>query len=100
MRRQAEAAEEEAGALQTRAAAAEVQRAAMAEELECERRKASQQLASLKSRYTTNDAEQKQALEAALERNRALELELAGTRHDLVVKHNEAKALEENVSLS
>jgi hypothetical protein len=38
-RRQAEAAEEEAGSLQTRAAAAEVQRAAMVEELECERRK-------------------------------------------------------------
>lgn len=38
-RRQAEAAEEEAGALQTRAAAAEVQRAAIAEELEAERRR-------------------------------------------------------------
>jgi DNA-binding XRE family transcriptional regulator len=47
-RRQAEAAEEEAGALQTRAAAAEVQRAAMVEELECERRKTAAMIQALK----------------------------------------------------
>ena len=97
-RRQAEAAEEEAGALQTRAAAAEVQRAAMAEELECERRKAAALVESLKARYVTLDQHQKEALRAALERNRALELELDDTRRDLFVKHDEAKTLEEELS--
>ena len=99
-RRQAESAEEEAGALQTRAAAAEVQRAAMAEELECERRKAAAKVESLKLRYSATEKHQKESLEAALAKNRSLELELDGTRRDLVVKNDEAKTLEETLSLS
>jgi len=44
------------------------------------------------------DQHQKEALRAALERNRALELELDDTRRDLFVKHDEAKTLEEELS--
>jgi kinesin family member C2/C3 len=86
-RKQAEVAEEEAGALQTRAAAAEVQRAAMEEQLECERRMVSEQIASLRGRFTSTDSSQRDALESAMERNRALEMELDATRRDLQFKH-------------
>ena len=99
-RRQAETAEEEAGALQTRAAAAEVRRAAITEELECERRKTAALMESLKVRYASAEKHQKDLLKAALEQNRALELELDGTRRDLAVKDDEAKTLEESLSLS
>ena len=88
-RRQAEAAEEEAGALQTRAAAAEVQRAAMEEELDSERRKTTALLNSMKSRYASAEQQQKVALEAALERNRTLELELEASRQELSAKNDE-----------
>jgi kinesin family member C2/C3 len=81
-RKQASVAEEEAGALQTRAAAAEVQRAALEEQLARERRLISEQIAMLKSRFSNTDINQREALEAALERNRALEMELETQRHD------------------
>ena len=95
-RKQAEIAEEEAGTLQTRAAAAEVQRAAMEELLNHERRIASDQITVLRGRYTSTDVSQRDALEAALERNRALELELDATRRDLQSKQNEINLVVDN----
>lgn len=86
-RKQAEVAEEEAGALQTRAAAAEVQRAAMEEQLECERRVVADQIYALRGRFSSTDTNQREALETAMERNRALELELDATRRDLQSKY-------------
>ena len=82
-RKQAETAEEEAGALQTRAAAAEVQRAAMSEALEAERRKVALLTSSMKHRASSTELHQREALESALERNRHLELELEAFRRGL-----------------
>lgn len=94
-RKQAEAAEEEAGVLQTRAAAAEVQRAAMSEELDSERRKATSLVTTMKQRYTTSESHQNEALESALERNRSLLIELDSTRRELELKSREANTMEE-----
>jgi len=93
-RKQAEAAEEEAGVLQTRAAAAEVQRAAMSEELESERRKANSLVTTMKKRYTASELHQNEALESALERNRSLLIELDSTRRELELKSREANTME------
>ena len=82
-RKQAEVAEEEAGILQTRAAAAEVQRAAFEEQLGSERRLAAGQLDGLKRRLGSLEMHQRDALEDAMERNRALEIELDSARRDL-----------------
>jgi hypothetical protein len=89
-RKQAEAAEEEAGALQTRAAAAEVQRAAMMEALANERRKGSALVGSMKQRFSTTESHQKENLEATMERNRELEVELEATRRTLAEKELQA----------
>ena len=94
-RKQAEAAEEEAGVLQTRAAAAEVQRAAMAEELDSERRKANSLVTTMKNRFTTSESRQHESLESALERNRSLLIELDSTRRELELKSREANTMEE-----
>jgi len=59
-RRQAEAAEEELGALQTRASSAEVQRAAIAEELECERRKTTAMLEAMNTQCSPAELRQKE----------------------------------------
>lgn len=96
-RKQAEAAEEEAGVLQTRAAAAEVQRAAMSEELESERRKAFLMVNTVKQRYSLSELHQSEALEAAMERNRSLLIELDSTRRDLESKSQEAKHLHDTL---
>lgn len=96
-RRQAEAAEEEAGMLQTRAAAAEVQRSAMMEELESERSRTTSMVSAVKNRFSVAEVHQRAALEAAMERTRALEIELDGTRRDLTLKSVEAKSLEEDL---
>lgn len=85
-RKQAEVAEEEAGLLQTRAAQAEVQRAALQAQLDSERRVAAHQWQARTERednrteVANNTAA---ALEAALERNKWLELELERTRREL-----------------
>jgi len=86
-RKQAELAEEEAGVLQTRAAAAEVQRAALATQLECERRSAAEQLEGLRSRLSMSDGSHRSSLDSALEKNRSLELELDRTRRQLETKN-------------
>ena len=96
-RKQAEAAEEEAGVLQTRAAAAEVQRAAMNEELHSERQKTSQLIGTLKDRFESSDVHQRDALESAIGRNHALEIELSGSRKDLSSKNEMTKQLQEDL---
>lgn len=75
-RRQAQSAEEEAGSLKTRSAAAEVRQAVMMEELASERRKAARMFASLKKEF--KDAEKKQEDDIAnlTERRRVFEVEL------------------------
>ena len=90
-RKQAEAAEEEAGVLQTRAAAAEVQRSSMREALQCERQRTLQLIETLKKRFDSADIHQREALEAAMVRNRALEIELNSTRRDLNSKNHAMK---------
>jgi DNA-binding XRE family transcriptional regulator len=89
-RKQAEASEEEAGALQTRAAAAEVQRAAIMEALKNEQRKGSALVGSMKQRFSSTELHQKQNLEATMERNRELEVELEATRRTLAEKELQA----------
>jgi hypothetical protein len=81
-RKQAEAAEEEAGVLQTRAAAAEVQRAAINEELQHERQRTMKLVEALKLRLDSVDIRNSEALQAAIDRNRALEVELSFHRKD------------------
>jgi hypothetical protein len=81
-RKQAEAAEEDAGVLQTRAAAAEVQRAAINEELQHERQRTMKLVEALKLRLDSVDIRNSEALEAAINRNRALEVELSFHRKD------------------
>lgn len=97
-RRQAEAAEEEAGILQTRAAAAEVQRASMSEALESERLKAVTLMAQLKERFTSSERHQREATESAMVRNRSLEIELDGTRRDLLSRNEQAKSLQDELN--
>jgi hypothetical protein len=96
-RSQAEAAEEDAGVLQTRAAAAEVQRAAMIEDLESERQKTQHLISTLKTRFASSEVHKREALESAIERNRALEIELSGTRRDLDSKSEETKHLQDEL---
>jgi DNA-binding XRE family transcriptional regulator len=97
-RKQAETAEEEAGHWQTRAAAAEVQRAAMAEALESEKRKSEMFLTSMKQRYSSSEVHQRGAMDATMERNRALEVELEGVRHSLTNRSGEVVALQDSLA--
>jgi hypothetical protein len=96
-RKQAEAAEEEAGVLQTRAAAAEVQRATITEELHCERQRTLLLIETLKKRFDSADIHQREALEAAIERNRVLEIELSANRRDLNTKSEMTNKLEDEL---
>lgn len=98
-RKQAETAEEEAGALQTRAAAAEVQRAAMTEALENERRKGSALVGSMKQRYSSTGLHQKENLEATMERNRQLEVELETARRAMAEKGLQASLEDDDKEL-
>ncbi|KAL3807176.1 hypothetical protein ACHAXA_006031 [Cyclostephanos tholiformis] len=90
-RRQAQAAEEEAGSLKTRSAAAEVRQAVIMEELASEKRKAARMFASLKNEF--QEAEKKQEAEVAmiLERKTALEVELEQIKNDFDQKIADAK---------
>lgn len=97
-RQQAEAAEQEAGLLTTRAVVAEVQKAEIESTLESERRKNAAYIASLKENYESSDEVRKAALADATERNRLLEIELNGTRTDLVSRSEEAKMLQDTLS--
>lgn len=83
-KRQAEAAEEEAGYWQTRAAASEVHKAAISESLESERNRTASILSSKDSTGNSGSAS-----------NRALESELEVMRSALASKADEVKALRE-----
>ena len=96
-RRQAETAEEEAGALQTRAAVAEIQRAALVEELDSERTKASATIGFLRNRLLESESKQREAFDSVMDRTRSLEIELDGTRRDLTATRAEAKTLEDEL---
>lgn len=87
-RKQAEVAEDEAGMLHTRVAAAEVQRAALEEQLKLERRLLQSQNIVLKERFLQADMNQRQILEQTIERNRSLELELDAARRELVLRQD------------
>ena len=88
---QAQSAEEEAGSLKTRSAAAEVKQAVMMEELSSERRKAARMFAGLKKEF--QEAEKRQGEEMTLiqERKRMLEIELNEVKNELEKKEREAK---------
>jgi kinesin family protein C2/C3 len=97
-RQQAEAAEQEAGLLTTRAVVAEVKKAEVETTLESERRKNAAYISSLKENYESSDEVRKAALADAAERNRLLEIELNGTRTDLASRSEEAKMLQDTLS--
>ena len=88
-RKQAEIAESEAGQLQTRAAAAEVQRAAFEEKMDSERRLAAAQMAALTARLESLTSQRQATLDATLERNRALEMEVETLRRELQARQGE-----------
>jgi hypothetical protein len=92
-RKQAQGVEDEASALQTRLAVAQVQRAAVTDELDREKRKAASYIQNLKRDYSMQESIQRESLISGAEQNRLLEMELDGTRRDLTVKSQEAKAL-------
>jgi DNA-binding XRE family transcriptional regulator len=86
-KKQAELAEEEAGCLLTRAAAAEGQYALLKQELEAERTQMAEMMERVKERFAS--AQLHQALESAMERNRSLEIELSGMRQNEQAKADE-----------
>ena len=83
-RRQAQSAEEEAGSLKTRSAAAEVRQAVMMEELASERRKAARMFASLKKEFKEAEKKQEEDIANLTERRRVLEVELDLMKKDVV----------------
>jgi len=97
-KRQAEAAEEEAGTLQTRAAAAEIQRSRAQHMLQMEREMVAEQLVLVKGNLVSTGARQKLELEALRERNRALEIAIERTRLELGMNREENKSLLEQLT--
>ena len=97
-RRQAQNVEDEAAALQTRLAVAQVQRAAVTEELDREKRKAASYIQNMKRDYSMKEEIQRETLSRAAEQNRMLEIELDGTRRDLMVKSGETKTFQEEIA--
>ena len=96
-RSQAEVAEDEVGALQTRAAAAEVQRAAMEEKLESERRSSQRMLSTVKEKFSSTEKRLKEQLEQALEKNRSLDVEMGNLKREYTMKCLEVNTLETNL---
>ncbi|KAL9178357.1 hypothetical protein ACHAXT_000004 [Thalassiosira profunda] len=94
-RRQAQAAEEEAGSLKTRAAAAETKRAVVAEELASERRRAARMFASLKSEFRAAERRQGDERDRVQERKRELEVALEECQRELKQTGEERKRAEE-----
>lgn len=100
-RRQAQAAEEEAGGLKTRSAAAEVRQAVMMEELTSERRKAARMFVSLKREFKEAEKKQGEDIAVITERKRELEVELELMKDDcrkkeLVARPKREPAIEDN----
>ena len=96
-RKQAQLAEEEVGALQTRLAVAEVERSNITEELDREKKKAVSYIHTFKRDYAMSEGIQRETLANAAEQNKLLEIELDGTRRDLVAKEEEVKLLHESI---
>jgi hypothetical protein len=93
-RKQAEAAESEAGLLQTRAASAEVQRAAVEEQIESERRLATSKVDAMRSRLDTVENQQREAIDSAMDRNRTLEVELETIRREVQTRNDQGEDVE------
>lgn len=83
-RRQAQAAEEEAGSLKTRSAGAEVKKAVLMEELASERRKAARMFASLRKEFVSTEKVHAKELHDTQENKRSLELELEHVKKELI----------------
>ena len=90
-RMQAQAAEEEAGGLKTRSAAAEVKQAVVTEELASERRKAARMFATLKKEFQEAEKQQGEELNTVLDRKRMLEVELKELKEKLDKKSADEK---------
>ena len=96
-RKQAQVAEEDIGALQTRLAVAEIERASMTEELESQKKKAASYIQTFKRDYAISESIQRETLANASEQNKLLEIELDGTRRDLAAKAEEVKLLQDSI---
>jgi len=97
-RKQAQIAEEDAGAYQTRLAVAEVERAATSDELGREKMKAASYIHAFKRDHSISEALQRESLSNAAEQNKLLEIELDGTRRDLIAKSEEVKSLQDSIA--
>ena len=97
-RKQAEAAEEEAGSLTARSAAADVQREKLVAELESERRRSTVYVSKLRTEHGQTDKTRMRGLAEATERNRLLEIGLQKAQRDLFVRSQEAKSLHETLT--
>jgi hypothetical protein len=97
-RKQAQSVQDQAAALQTRLAVAQVQRAAVVEELDREKNKAMTYIKALKQDYSMQESIQRDKIANAAEQNRLLEIELDGTRRDFMAKCEEAKALQDTIT--
>ena len=93
-RKQAEIAESEAGFLQTRAATAEVQRAAFEEQIESERRLADSKIEAMKNRLDALERQQQGSVESTVERNRSLEVEVESLRRELQMRREQGEDVE------
>ena len=94
---QARDAEEELGGLRTRLAGMEVQRLAVQDDLESQKIKAGKYIQVLKRDFKEKEEIQKDTMVSVTEQNRLLEVELDGTRRDLDVKGEQAKALQDSI---
>jgi len=93
-RDQAESAEQDAGVLQTRAAAAEVQREAIFLSLELEQRRAKENMVIVRSSMDSRVKDQGELVESEKERCRRLEIELDRVRLFLASKNQENQMLQ------
>ena len=92
-RRQAQAAEEEAGSLKTKSAGAEVKQAVLMEELASERRKAARMFASLRQEFVNAEKGHVNELNDAQEKGRGLEMELQQVKGELMEKNMELQRI-------
>jgi kinesin family protein C2/C3 len=93
-REQAETAEQDAGVLQTRAAAAEVQRESIFHCLELERKRAKESLAMARTSMDSKQKKQEEVFESEKERCRRLEFELEKAKLALAAKYDENQSLQ------
>ena len=94
-RRQAQAAEEEAGSLKTRSAGSEVKQAVLMEELASERRKAARMFASLRQEFVDAEKVHVKELNNVQETKRSLEMELEHLKKELIESKEEMQRIVE-----